>query len=230
MKHHNRVYSGKIRKAAAVFVVILLICGAAAFGISFYIQKSTENMIVSSEEDLDNFEADCILVLGCGVKEDGSPTPMLRDRMKTGIQLYQSGAAPKLLLSGDHGRENYDEVGVMREMALEAGMPAEDIFMDHAGFSTYDSISRAVRVFQAKKAVIVTQRYHLYRALYSAQHLDLEARGYAADLREYTGQTGREIREILARDKEFFKLLVKPDPQYLGEAIPVTGDGTVTLG
>ena len=185
MKHHNRVYSGKIRKAAAVFVVILLICGAAAFGISFYIQKSTENMIVSSEEDLDNFEADCILVLGCGVKEDGSPTPMLRDRMKTGIQLYQSGAAPKLLLSGDHGRENYDEVGVMREMALEAGIPAEDIFMDHAGFSTYDSISRAVRVFQAKKAVIVTQRYHLYR-LFTARSTWILRPG---DMRQTSGNT-----------------------------------------
>ena len=102
--------------------------------------------------------------------------------------------------------------------------------MDHAGFSTYDSVYRAGEVFQVEKAVIVTQRYHLYRALYSAGRLGLEAVGCPADLRKYSGQSGREIREILARDNEFFKLLVKPQPQYLGEAIPVSGDGNVTLG
>ena len=226
----ERKKMGKLKKAIVVLIAAALICGAAALGISFYMQKATESKILSSDSDLKDFGADCILVLGCGVKPDGSPTPMLQDRMKTGIRLYQEGVAPKLLLSGDHGQENYNEVGVMREMALEAGVPQEDIFMDHAGFSTYDSISRAIQVFQVKKAVIVTQRYHLYRAIYSSQRLGLEARGCAADLRKYTGQTGRDIREILARDKEFFKLMVKPEPEYLGEVIPVTGDGTVTLG
>ena len=221
----------KIVKRAVIAVILIgLICASSAFGISFYIQRAADDRIFAADSAWSDFGADCILVLGCGVRDDGSPSPMLRDRMTTAVELYKSGAAPKLLGSGDHGRTGYDEVNVMRDFALKAGVPSEDIFMDHAGFSTYDSVYRAGEVFQVEKAVIVTQRYHLYRALYSAGRLGLEAVGCPADLRKYSGQSGREIREILARDKEFFKLLVKPQPQYLGEAIPVSGDGNVTLG
>ena len=139
----------KIVKRAVIAVILIgLICASSAFGISFYIQRAADDRIFAADSAWSDFGADCILVLGCGVRDDGSPSPMLRDRMTTAVELYKSGAAPKLLVSGDHGRTGYDEVNVMRDFALKAGVPSEDIFMDHAGFSTYDSVYRAGEVFQ----------------------------------------------------------------------------------
>ena len=173
-------------------------------------------------------DVDCILVLGCGVKADGTPSLMLRDRLERSVQLYQQGVAPKLLMSGDHGQEDYDEVGAMKRYAMDAGVPSSDVFMDHAGFSTYESMYRAKEVFQAEKIVIVSQEYHLYRAIYIAQALGMEAYGVAADGQDYAGQWGRDVREVLARVKDFFTALLQPMPTYLGEAVPVSGDGNVT--
>jgi vancomycin permeability regulator SanA len=100
--------------------------------------------------------------------------------------------------------------------------------MDHAGFSTYESLYRARDIFKVKKVIIVTQKYHLSRALYVAQNLGLEAYGVASDPRQYAGQNYREIREVLARIKDFFYVLAKPKPTFLGEAIPVSGNGDLT--
>ena len=153
---------------------------------------------------------------------------MLEDRLLEGIKLYQNGVSDKIIMSGDHGRKEYDEVNIMKEYAIEKGIPSENIFMDHAGFSTYESIYRAKDIFQAKKVVIVTQKYHLYRALYIANKLGLEAYGVGADPRQYVGAFNREVREILARDKDFIKCIFKPEPTYLGDIIPVSGNGDVT--
>lgn len=131
-------------------------------------------------------------------------------------------------MSGDHGRKEYDEVNIMKNYAIEKGIPSENIFMDHAGFSTYESIYRAKEIFEAKKVVIVTQEYHLYRALYIANQLGIEAYGVGADPRKYVGAAYREIREILARDKDFIKCVFKPEPTYLGDTIPVSGNGDIT--
>ena len=118
----------------------------------------------------------------------------------------------------------------MRDYALEAGVPAADIFMDHAGFSTYESMYRALEVFQVDSVVVVTQEYHLYRAVYVARSLGLDAVGVASDPRQYTAQFYRDAREILARNKDFFYCVFKPLPTFLGEAIPIWGDGNLTLG
>ena len=131
-------------------------------------------------------------------------------------------------MSEDHGKEEYDEVNIMKNYAIENGIPSENIFMDHAGFSTYESIYRAKEIFEAKKVVIVTQKYHLFRALYIANQLGLEAYGVGADPRQYVGATYRELREILTRDKDFVKCLFKPEPTYLGATIPVSGNGYAT--
>jgi vancomycin permeability regulator SanA len=133
-------------------------------------------------------------------------------------------------MSGDHGQKNYDEVNTMKQYAVDAGIPASDIFMDHAGFSTYESVYRAKEIFGAEKIIIVTQRYHLYRALHIANAFGLEAYGVSADLRSYRGQTYRDIREILARNKDFITAIFKPKPTYLGETIPIFGDGNLTNG
>lgn len=153
---------------------------------------------------------------------------MLEDRLLQGIELYENGASNRLLMSGDHGRKEYDEVNVMKQFAMDRNIVSEHIFMDHAGFSTYESLYRARDVFKAKKIIVVTQEYHLYRALYIAEKLGLEAYGVASDPRQYAGQEYRELREIFARVKDFFNVIFKPEPTYLGEAIPVSGNGDLT--
>ena len=198
---------------------------AVVFGLSSYIKKEAAEKIITAEEATD---ADCILVLGCGVREDGSPSLMLRDRLEKGIELYEAGTAPKLLMSGDHGRKDYDEVNLMKSYAMEKGVPSEDIFMDHAGFSTYDSMYRARDIFCAEKVIVVSQEYHLYRALYLAEKLGLEAYGVPAQDVNYRGQAYREFREMLARAKDFCTAVIQPEPKYLGEKIPVSGNGDLT--
>ena len=213
--------------------LILLLCAAVAggglvLGLNAHVKKTAGNRIITQEEAAELAGVDCVLVLGCGVREDGTPSHMLEDRLKQGVALYDLQASPKLLMSGDHGRVEYNEVGTMKEYAVEAGIPSEDVFMDHAGFSTYESLYRAKEIFGVKKLIIVTQEYHLYRALYIAERLGLEAWGVASDYRTYWGQTSREIREILARAKDFVNTVFWPEPTFLGEAIPVSGNGDLT--
>jgi vancomycin permeability regulator SanA len=192
------------------------------------VKGTTSDQILSPQEAAQLQDVDCILVLGCGVHDDGSPSDMLHDRLRRGVELYELGAAPKLLMSGDHGRKGYDEVDAMKSFAVEAGIPSEDVFMDHAGFSTYESLYRAKEIFGAEKLIVVSQEYHLYRALYIAERMGLEAYGVSADYRTYWGQTSREIREILARAKDFANTIFWPEPTFLGEAIPVSGNGDLT--
>lgn len=206
-----------------------LVLGTAVLIVNAVMINTTRDAIVGAEK-AGELGADCILVLGAGVRKDGNPSDMLRDRIDTGMSLYLAGAAPKLLMSGDHGREGYDEVNVMRDRALAAGAESADVFMDHAGFSTYDSLYRARNVFRVKRVIIVTQSYHLPRALYIARSLGLEAVGVSADLYTYFGQTGRDIREVAARAKDMLYCWFKPTPTYLGEAIPISGNGEATLG
>ena len=177
---------------------------------------------------LRQLDADGILVLGAGVREDGSPSLMLRDRLDTSIALYDLNVCDHVLVSGDHGRVGYDEVNVMKGIAVEAGIPSEHVFMDHAGFSTYDSMYRAKHIFQAEKVIIVTQEYHLYRALYIARSLGMEAIGVAAPGENYYGQTYRELREMAARTKDFVITMWKPEASIMGDVIPISGDGNIT--
>ena len=212
-----------------IICAALVILGAVlVFGINGYVVHMGGKYILSPEAATGLGEIDCILVLGCGVRDDGTPSHMLEDRLRRGVELYKAGVAPKLLMSGDHGRTDYDEVNTMKQYAIDAGVPSEDIFMDHAGFSTYESMHRAKNIFCAEKILIVTQEYHLYRAIYAARALGLEAYGVDCDYRTYSGQLYRDIREILARDKDFFTAIFHPKPTYGGETIPVFGSGDLT--
>ena len=197
------------------------------FGVSAYVVVSTSGRIKTLDE-ISGDRYDCILVLGAGVWEGNKPSPMLEDRLLKGIELYKAGIAPKIIMSGDHGTESYDEVNVMKKYAIDHGVPSEDIFMDHAGFSTYDSVYRAIHIFEAKKVLVVTQEYHLYRALYIAKQLDLSADGVAAEKIAYSNQWIRDLREVLARDKDVVKSLLKPKSTYLGDPIPLDQSGDVT--
>ncbi len=215
------------KKIMIILVILMILAIAIVLGINFFVILTSKSNIVSHEDAKKLENVDCILVLGAGIWGN-SPSPMLEDRLLEGIALYEEGASPKIIMSGDHGREEYDEVNVMKNFAIQKGINSEDIFMDHAGFSTYDSIYRAKEIFEVKKMIIVTQEYHLYRALYVAKSLGIEAYGVASNPREYAGQVFREIREILARDKEWAKCIIKPLPTYLGETIPVSGSGDIT--
>lgn len=210
-----------------VLLVLFIIAVITLLAVNFWVKGKVSNKIITEEQAKQLENVDCILILGAGIWGD-EPSPMLEDRLLQGISLYNNKVSSKIIMSGDHGTEEYDEVNVMKDFAIERNVKSEDIFMDHAGFSTYDSIYRAKEIFEAKKIIVVTQKYHLYRALYVAEKLGIEAYGVTSDPRVYAGQALREIREILARDKDFFKCIIKPQPTYLGETIPVSGNGNAT--
>ena len=172
--------------------------------------------------------ADCILVLGAGLRDDGTPNLVLRKRLDRAVELYVQGVSDRILMTGDHGRKDYNEVRAMKQYAMDHGVPEEAIFMDHAGFSTYDSMYRAKEIFDVKKPVIVTQNYHEYRAVFIADKLGMDALGASCDDVSYYGRKYQDVREALARVKDFLYVVAKPKPKYLGEKIPITGSGLLT--
>ena len=186
--------------------------------IIFVVQGSEIELNSMTKGRLEDFDAECAIVLGCGIDDSETPSPMLKDRLDVGIALYKQGFVPKILLSGDNGQEGHNEIHVMLKYTKAAGVPDSDIFCDHAGFSTYDSMYRAADIFKVDRAVVVTQKYHEYRAL------------YIADQESYFGQTYREAREILARDKDFVKANLRSKATYGGDAIPINGSGITSHG
>ena len=225
MKTKKKLRIGRI---LLVLLCICVVLGLIGLGVNAWVRRSVSDRILTPAEAAADGDYDCILVLGCQVWPDGSPSLMLRDRINRGLELYKAGAAPKLLMSGDHGTIGYDEVNAMKHVAIDAGVSSEDVFMDHAGFSTYESIYRARDVFQCRRVLIVSQEYHLYRALYCAKALGLDACAVAAEDIHYPGQIIREAREIAARNKDFLKCIFKPKPTFLGDAIPISGSGDET--
>ena len=223
-----------ISKKAWKKLLLLTLCAIVSVGCftgaaNLTMIRKVSPQILSEEQAVALTDVDCILVLGCKVHADGTPSNRLRDRLVCGTDLYLAGASPKLLMSGDHGRKEYDEVGTMKKYAMDRDIPSEDIFMDHAGFSTYESMYRAKEIFGADKILIVTQEYHLYRALYVADCLGIEAYGVASRRTPYQGQWVKEdVREVLARTKDFVKCIFRPKPTCLGEAIPISGNGDET--
>lgn len=215
-----------MKKILIIIAVFILFIFIVIFGINGHVVLSSQNNIYSDKSNIcDKF--DCILVLGAGIWGD-KPSPMLEDRLNEAIDLYKSGISNKIIMSGDHGTTTHDEVNIMKSYAIEKGVNSEDIFMDHAGFSTYESMCRAKEIFGVNKVLIITQKYHLYRAVYIANKLGLDAYGKNSDPRKYRGQVYRDLREIIARNKDFFSCIFKPKPTYLGEVIPVSGNGDVT--
>ena len=224
----------------AVFVLCIL-CIFVVYSISSTVKTRSEDhldYIVTGEvkinpvsiSELRKLNADCILVLGAGIKDSETPSDMLQDRLDVGIELYRQGLAPKILLSGDNGQVEHNEIHVMLNYVRNAGVPEEDIFCDHAGFSTYDSMHRASSIFEAQTVIVVTQQYHQYRALYIGKKMGMDVSGVASDQRKYFGASYREVRETLARFKDFFNALIHADPALGGEVIPISGSGLISHG
>jgi SanA protein len=211
-------------------VVLGVVCGLLAVAIpNLIVWLGGRTPVTTDTAKVPHAQA--ALVLGAQVYRDGRPSIMLRDRVNAAAELYRAGRVDKLLLSGDHSRVDYDEVGTMRRLLLDQGIPAEDIFTDHAGFDTWDSAQRAKRVFDVSSAVVVTQRFHMARALYDARRAGLKVTGYAADRRDYGRVMRRlEVREAAARVKTLADAVTGADPHFLGTEIPITGDGRVSWG
>lgn len=202
-----------MKKIFKYILIVLIVIMLVPIIINFYVILSTRNRIVDKDNSLLT-NIDYIVILGAGIRR-GKPSPMLEDRLKIGISLYKEGISNKILITGDHENDDYDEVTVMKNYLLEQGIPEDDIVSDNFGISTYDSIYRVKEVYKANKVVIVSQKYHLYRALLLSNNLNLESYGVEANLRYYYGQGYREIREILARNKDFIKGIIKPKAAYL---------------
>ncbi len=190
---------------AVVMISALLLFGLSVIIVSAAIEDSMGELIFTPDDiDISSGQYDCILVLGAGISEDGTPSPMLRDRIARGCELYFEGKAPMIIMSGDRKDDNYDEPQSMKNYAESLGVDSKSIVTDPEGYSTYESVSRAKEIFGADKIIIVSQEYHLYRALYIAKSLGIDAVGVSSDLDEYSGQFFRDVREMLARYKDFW--------------------------
>ncbi len=221
-----RPKSKRCRHTAALIVLFsFFLLGAAAATVNLYVFWTGKKYVIAPEQ---LHGAQAAIVLGAYVSPDGRLCDILKDRMDTAVELYRGGKVQKLLLTGDHGRRSYDEVNHMRRYAEFRGVPVEDIFLDHAGFNTYDSIYRAKSIFRVNSAVVVTQDFHLPRALFIARSLGLNAVGVTADKHRYVGVEQYYLREIPARAKDFCGVLAGVKPRFLGKAIPITGDARVT--
>ena len=221
MKDKKHLIKSKPLRRLICIVLCLCILGAAVIaGANAYIVSYAKQYILSYEE-LSAHNFDCVMVLGA---RKGSP--MLDERLEFGLKAFETGCSDRLLMSGDHGKESYDEVNFMKDYAVAQGVEADKVFMDHAGFSTYESMYRARDVFEVESVLVVTQTYHLYRAVYDARKLGLEAYGYKAENLLYPETNN--IREAAARVKDFFWCIAKPEPTYLGEAIPISSSGSLT--
>lgn len=207
---------------AIAIAVVLVFAGTNAAAI-----LTTQDDIVDQQAAA-SFDADAIIVLGASVYPDGTPSGILQDRLDDGIALYFAGAAPKIIMSGDNGTESYNECWAMKQYAISQGAPSEDVFCDHAGFSTYETMYRARHVFGADRVVIATQTYHLYRAVYDAQGVGMEAIGVPSDYGEYANQSWYDIREVFARTKDFFQVLFSVPSTFVGDPISLDQSGDVT--
>ncbi len=221
----------KYKRLLSALLLIALILIQIPLLINVYLLEFSSKYILTVEEAAQmNF--DCALVLGAGVWGD-SPSHMLEERLNKGIEVYNTGCTNRILMSGDHGQEDYDEVNVMKSFAVNCGATSNEVFMDHAGFSTYESMYRARDIFCVDSVVIITQKYHLYRAIYDARKLGLEAYGVCADGQydyDITVRTYNNSREALARCKDFVWCIAKPQPTFLGEEIPISVSGELTEG
>lgn len=170
---------------------------------------------------------DCIVVLGAAVRPDGTPSEMLQHRLDVAIEAYFAGVAPKILMSGDNGTIHYNESDNMKAYAVAKGVPSEDVFCDYAGFDTYDSMYRAQNIFSAKRVFVATQEYHLYRALYIARGLGMEAAGVSGTLNQYMNQPWYSTREAAARTKDLLKVLLRPPATLGGDTISLHQSGDI---
>ncbi len=198
-----------IKKCFCTLLIACLLAGAIAVMINFYVIFSGRRHIIKSEDAEIDF--DCALILGCSVR-GGIPSDMLKDRLDRGVELYKNGKCKKILVSGDNSGKHYNEVGVMKNYLIDEGVPEDAIISDNFGFSTYESMYRAAKVYGFNKILVVTQRYHLYRSVFLARNFGMDAKGVEAMPNTYVTFLYDETRELLARNKDFIFSIIQPPP------------------
>jgi len=212
-----------MKKIFYIGLPLMVSLALLVFLINVGITWSTREDIHKEVKNISNKEVG--IILGARVYSNGTMSDILKDRVDTGIELYKKEKVKKLLISGDHGQEKYDEVNTIKNYILKKNIAPEDIFLDHAGFDTYDSLYRAKEVFQVKSAIVITQEFHLPRAVYIGKSLNINTIGMIADKQPYLGMARYKTRECLARIKAFLNVILKSKPRFLGDIIPVSGDG-----
>ena len=224
-----------ILKLFIIMIVVGVTAGIYSIFINSYVKASARKDVYSHENitDIavggltgsiiieDGKTYDAIIVLGARVFSEESVSTILRDRLEIGYEAYKNGLSKKIIVSGDHATEGYDEVIAMKRYLMEKGVAREDIFMDHAGINTYDSMYRAKHIFGVESAVVITQEFHAYRAAYIGNHLGIETIGITSNL-SGNYRAANDVREYLARNKAFLDTEVFPrKSKYLGEQISI---------
>jgi SanA protein len=213
-----------LKKIIKIGLIISALIIIGALLLDLYIVKTTKSKIYAKTSQIPN--AYTGLILGSKVYNNGNPSGILKDRLDAGLELYKKNKIKRFLLSGDHGTKQYDEVNSMKKYLLKKGVSEKDIFLDHAGFDTYNSLFRAKEIFLVKDLIIVTQQFHLKRSLFIAKNIGLNAVGYVADKHQYSIANKMKIREKLANVKAFLELSINRKPTFLGHKIPITGDSS----
>ena len=208
------------------FLYLIIIGLWAIWFINIRIMFSANDIAIDCDKDIDSYPIG--IVLGARVVGAKVIDGVYADRLQTAVNIYKKGKIAKILVSGDDGQVTYDEVNAGKDYLLKAGIPGTDIFLDHAGFDTYDSIYRAKTIFGINRALIVTQEFHLPRALYLADSIKINAIGCKADLHKYQDIGYMEKREILARVKAWLDVVFGMNPKYMGEKYDISGDGEKT--
>jgi len=204
--------------ALGIFCLVMGAIAAAPLLLRWWVDQKYKKHIYTVQ---DVPEKKVAIIFGAGITSDGRPMAALADRVLTAVELYQGGKVSKLLMSGDNRFVNYNEPEAMRQYALDQGVPDEDIVLDYAGRRTYDTCYRAGYIFDVQDAILVTQHFHLDRALYTCSSLGIDAVGVAADKRPYVAIRYWWLRELAAVSKAWLDLnLLHPTP-VLGEKEPV---------
>ncbi|MDD5639621.1 MAG: ElyC/SanA/YdcF family protein [Candidatus Pacebacteria bacterium] len=211
------------KKTVKFVLAIIFIILSAIILINYTIIQESKDLIYKEISQIPN--AQTALILGASVKPNKEMSDVFRDRVDSAIELYSTGKISKIIVSGDHGKKYYDEVNTAKKYLLEKGIPPENIFLDHAGFDTYDSLYRAKYIFNAKSIIIVTQNFHLPRAIFIAKKLGHNVYGFSADLHQYDDANKMFIREIFADVKAYFDVLLEEKPKLLGPKINLDGNG-----
>lgn len=214
----------RLKTICITFFVLIFVGFISILGISCYVERVGEAYLCTEPE-----VSDAVIVPGASVYGN-TVSAILADRLNEAYRMYRDGYTKRIIVSGDHGTKDYNEVKAMRDYLVKMGVPVSHIFMDHAGFSTYDTVYRAKEIFEVDSAIIVSQEPHAIRALYIAKQLNLSAWGVSCGNYPQPEATIQKLREIPARVKAFLQCeILHPEPKFLGEPIPVsTQDGRVT--
>lgn len=207
-------------------LLLILLIFVVVVSVNYHINSNSSKFIERKVSKVP--ECYTALVLGAFVYRDGTPSYYLKDRLDAALKLYKSGKVKRFLLSGDHGTKSYDEVNNMKTYLMEHGIKQSEIFLDHAGFDTYDSMVRAKKVFGVDDVIIVTQEFHLPRAVYIARKKGLNAYGLIADKTKYRGLPHLKMREKLAKVKAFMDVTFNSSPKFLGKKIPIKGNSRLS--